>query len=58
MKKYTENDLKCCGNCIHRINMDMGNYIAENCHKKKILNSYGLCKKWECDNLTQGSREL
>jgi len=51
------NDLKCCGNCIHRATLDMGDYTEERCERRhQGLSSYQCCDKWSYDGLMQESR--
>lgn len=50
-------DLKCCGNCTHRVSNDMGSCVEEGCDKGIISASYEICPGWEYDNLTREKRE-
>lgn len=43
------NDLKCCGNCLHRISLDMGDYVEERCERRHQTSSYEYCDSWEYD---------
>jgi hypothetical protein len=46
-----EKDLKCCGNCLRRITLDMGDYVEERCEKRHQTGSYEYCDSWEYDGL-------
>ena len=49
-------DLKCCGNCLHRSTLDMGNYSDETCNKDHNTSSWQYCKLWEYDNIKRDGR--
>ena len=46
-----ENDLKCCGNCLHRNSMDNGDCFEEICKKGHDTGSFEYCDEWEFDGL-------
>ena len=49
-------NLKCCGNCMHRSTIDMGSYSDETCDKDNNLSSWQYCKKWEFDGIERSGR--
>lgn len=51
-------DLKCCGNCIYRISMDMGDYFRSGCSHGKITQSFERCDKWEFDEHDKDRRTI
>ena len=51
----TEN-LKCCGNCLHRSTIDMGSYSDETCNYDNNLASWQYCGKWEFDGIERSGR--
>lgn len=46
-----ENDLKCCGNCLHRNHVNMGDYFEEFCGERHTTGSYEYCDEWAFDGL-------
>ena len=49
-------NLKCCGNCLHRSTIDMGSYSDETCDKDNNLSSWQYCEKWEFDGIERSGR--
>ena len=45
-----ENDLKCCGNCLHGVETD------EACGQGKDTVSFEYCNEWKYDGLTLEER--
>jgi len=45
------NDLKCCGNCIYRYSVDMGDNYEERCIKGRNKESHKMCTEWNFDGL-------
>ena len=56
MSDILAEDLKCCGNCRARGNMDNGYEYSEYCLKKIQLASWRYCDEWEWDELTHRDR--
>jgi len=54
------NDLKCCGNCVFRCSIDMGNAVEENCIKNRenITSSSEYCDDWMYDDLILAVRRV
>ncbi|GEM_PF-6084235 len=46
-----ENDLKCCGNCLYRNGVDMGDCFEENCEQRHHTSSFEYCDEWAFDGL-------
>lgn len=46
-----QDDLKCCGNCVRWFGYS---YCATK--EEVVLNRYGVCRKWEGDNLSEEQR--
>jgi len=49
-------DLKCCGNCLYRQSIDMGNDFSEKCEFGNHMESSAYCGSWTWDNLLKGNR--
>lgn len=50
-------DLKCCGNCSHRVTTDMGDCHEEICCLRQNFASYQYCDKWDYDGLFRELRK-
>ena len=50
-------NLRCCGNCMSRSSIDMGNYCEEACTQNDSnLASAEVCECWIFDGLTASER--
>ena len=51
-------DMKCCGNCLHRYSISMGDYSREDCDlaTSEDTDSSEVCTNWKFDKLNYRKR--